>query len=97
MVHVYLGIPDDPRFRDGCNFVPYTKEEIQEITEMDQSEGRVWTPLLLTSPNINDLVKEFESAPDTGHQVPSNEVNPSEGIQPTEVGQTPVVGPSEDV
>lgn len=41
MVHVYLGTPADPCFRDGCDFVPYTEEEMQEIVEMDQSEGRV--------------------------------------------------------
>lgn len=32
MVQVYLGTPTDPRFKDGCDFVPFTKEEIQEIT-----------------------------------------------------------------
>lgn len=41
MVQVYLSVPADPRFRNGCNFVPFTEEELQEIKEMYQSEGRV--------------------------------------------------------
>lgn len=41
MVLVYLDTYADPRFRDGCDYVPYTEEEIKDITEMDPSEGRV--------------------------------------------------------
>lgn len=75
MVHIYLGILADPCFSDECDFVPYTEEEMQEIMEMEQSEGRVWNPPPLTSPSLDDLVKEIGRAPDTGYQEVSSEVN----------------------
>lgn len=58
---------------------------------MDQNEGRTWNPLPLTSPNFNDLVKEFEGAADTGYQVVSNEVHRPDSDQLGEVEQTPEV------
>lgn len=96
MVHVYLGTYPDPRFRDGCEFMPYTEEEMKEIIEMDQSEGRVWNPPPLTSPSLDNLVREIGRAPNVGYQVVSNEVNLSEVNQSAEVSQTSVAAPSED-
>lgn len=41
MCQAYVGTYADPRFRDGCDLVPYTEDELKEITDLDQSEGRV--------------------------------------------------------
>lgn len=86
MVQVYLGTPADQRFRDGCDFVPLIEDEIQEIMEMDQSEGRTWSPPPTISSNFNGLVKEFEGATNTGYQVVSNEVHRPDDDQPEEAG-----------
>lgn len=96
MVEVYLGIAVDPQFRNGSDFVPFTEEEMQEIKEMDQNEGRVWNPPALTSPNFNDLVREKTEA-STSECPAIREVHLTEENQPTEVGQTSVVEPSEGV
>lgn len=58
MVEVYLGIAVEPQFREGSGFVPFTEEEMREIKEMDQNEGRTWEPPISTSPDFYDLVKE---------------------------------------
>lgn len=51
MCKAFDSIYTNPNFRNGCDFVPYTENELKEIYELDQNEGRQWTPPPPISPS----------------------------------------------
>lgn len=44
MCWTYEGSYTDPNFRDGCDFLLYTEDELKEIIEMDREAERLWNP-----------------------------------------------------
>lgn len=83
MCRIYDSNYPNPNFRNGCDFVPYTKNEIKEIYDLDQSEGRCWNlppPIL---PNLEDLLMRVRRT-----RIIESPLNPSLENQSNEVGQT---------
>lgn len=79
----------NPDFRDGCDFVPYTENELKEIYDLDKNEGRQWNPPPPISPNLEDLLMRVRR---TG--IIESPVNPSVENQTNKVGQTSNEDPS---
>lgn len=96
MCQAYVGTYADPRFRDGCDLVPYTEDELKEITDLDRSEGRVWNPPPLISPNLEELVIRVRRTRTAESSLVPCEVNPFVGDHSTDAGQTPVENPIEE-
>lgn len=92
MFRAYKGSYMDPEFRSGCEFVPYTEGELQEIADSDMKAGRHWSPPPQTLPTLAEMCERANRTgtaeqPVTGVLV-STELVPFVGSYSVKVGQT---------
>lgn len=62
MCREYEGSYADPKFRDGCDFVPFTESKLAKIVATNLREGRQWSLSATISPNLLELCARYREA-----------------------------------
>lgn len=62
MCRAYEGSYANLKFRDSCNFVPFTESELAEIVATDLKDERQWSLSAPISPNLLELCVRYRDA-----------------------------------
>lgn len=94
MCWTYEGSYTDPNFRDGCDFLLYTEDELKEIIEMDREAERLWNPPPQILSTLAELCERVRRTGTTEQPLAgviySTEENPSVGNPSIEAGQASI-------
>lgn len=87
MCKVFEGSFEDPEFRVGANFIPFTEEELKDIALFDAQSGRSWTPPPPVKPTFFELCNQLRAF-DEVIVMPSNDNVASIEVSPIEAAPT---------
>lgn len=85
MWKVFEGTYSERQFRGGADFVPFSEEELKEITEADSKSGDTWAPPPAVHPNFFELCDQFRNEPETPLEQPEDVPDGEPEVTPTEV------------